>query len=113
MAAVPVHGTVVSAAAADELAEVRWVSSRAAEELLPGMFGPFREHLDRLAAGTYCRAPGQPLLVSSHLPENRPFEISQSAISYDPLALAREITFPSTRILHMTLPPPLSWALIA
>jgi 8-oxo-dGTP pyrophosphatase MutT (NUDIX family) len=31
----------------DELSEVRWVTLAEAAELLPGMFGPVREHLDR------------------------------------------------------------------
>jgi len=31
----------------DELAEVRWVSLAEADELLPGMFEPVREHLAR------------------------------------------------------------------
>ena len=30
-----------------ELAEVRWVSLAEADQLLPGMFGPVREHLAR------------------------------------------------------------------
>jgi 8-oxo-dGTP pyrophosphatase MutT (NUDIX family)/transcriptional regulator with XRE-family HTH domain len=35
----------------DELAEVRWVSLAEADELLPGMFGPVRDYLERTLAG--------------------------------------------------------------
>ena len=47
MAAAPTHGTDVFVGDEDELAEVRWVSLAEADELLPGMFGPVREHLAR------------------------------------------------------------------
>ena len=36
----------------DELAEVRWVSLTEADELLPGMFEPVRDHLERELGGT-------------------------------------------------------------
>jgi len=45
VAAEPVHGTAVSVAAKDELAEVRWVSLSKAEALLPGMFDPVHNYL--------------------------------------------------------------------
>jgi 8-oxo-dGTP pyrophosphatase MutT (NUDIX family) len=45
MAAVPTHGMDVFVGDEDELAEVRWVSLAEADELLPGMFEPVREHL--------------------------------------------------------------------
>ena len=47
MAAAPTHGTDVFVGDEDELAEVRWVSLPEADELLPGMFEPVREHLAR------------------------------------------------------------------
>ncbi len=47
MAAAPTHGTEVFVGDEDELAEVRWVSLAEADELLPGIFGPVREHLAR------------------------------------------------------------------
>ena len=47
MAAAPTHGTDVFIGDEDELAEVRWVSLAEADELLPGMFEPVREHLAR------------------------------------------------------------------
>jgi 8-oxo-dGTP pyrophosphatase MutT (NUDIX family)/transcriptional regulator with XRE-family HTH domain len=47
MAAAPTHGTDVFVGDEAELAEVRWVSLAAADELLPGMYGPVREHLAR------------------------------------------------------------------
>ena len=47
LAARPTHGTDVFVGDEDELAEVRWVSLAEADELLPGMFGPVREHLAR------------------------------------------------------------------
>ena len=53
MAASPTHGTDVFVGDSDELAEVRWVSLAEADELLPGMFEPVREHLAReLGAGS-------------------------------------------------------------
>jgi len=52
MSAAPTHGTDVFVGDADELAEVRWIGLAEADELLPGMFGPVREHLAReLAEG--------------------------------------------------------------
>ena len=47
IAARPTHGTDVFVGDEEELAEVRWVSLAEADELLPGMFGPVREHLAR------------------------------------------------------------------
>jgi 8-oxo-dGTP diphosphatase len=47
LAAMPTHGTDVFVGDEDELAEVRWVSLAEADELLPGMFEPVREHLAR------------------------------------------------------------------
>jgi 8-oxo-dGTP pyrophosphatase MutT (NUDIX family)/transcriptional regulator with XRE-family HTH domain len=47
MAVKPTHGTDVFVGDEDELAEVRWVSLAEADELLPGMFEPVREHLAR------------------------------------------------------------------
>jgi 8-oxo-dGTP diphosphatase len=47
IAAVPTHGTDVFVGDEAELSEVRWVSLAEAGELLPGMFGPVREHLAR------------------------------------------------------------------
>ena len=47
LAATPTHGTEIHVGDEDELAEVRWVSLAAADELLPGMFEPVREHLAR------------------------------------------------------------------
>jgi 8-oxo-dGTP diphosphatase len=46
----PTHGTDVFVGDEDELAEVRWVSLAEADELLPGMFDPVREHLTRVLA---------------------------------------------------------------
>ena len=51
MAATPTHGTEIFVNDEDELAEVRWVSLAEADELLPGMFGPVREHLARELGG--------------------------------------------------------------
>jgi 8-oxo-dGTP diphosphatase len=51
MAARPVRGTDVFVGDADELAEVRWVGLAEADELLPGMYGPVREHLAREIGG--------------------------------------------------------------
>ena len=47
MAATPTHGTDVFVGDEDELAEVRWVGLAEADELLPGMFTPVREYLER------------------------------------------------------------------
>jgi 8-oxo-dGTP pyrophosphatase MutT (NUDIX family)/transcriptional regulator with XRE-family HTH domain len=46
-AARPTHGTEIHLGDKGELTEVRWVSLAEADELLPGMFGPVREHLAR------------------------------------------------------------------
>jgi 8-oxo-dGTP diphosphatase len=45
IAATPTHGTEVFVNDEEELAEVRWLSLAEADELLPGMFEPVREHL--------------------------------------------------------------------
>jgi 8-oxo-dGTP pyrophosphatase MutT (NUDIX family) len=45
MAAAPTHGTEAFVGDSEELAEVRWVDLAEADQLLPGMFGPVREHL--------------------------------------------------------------------
>jgi 8-oxo-dGTP diphosphatase len=47
IAATPTRGTDVFVGDEDELAEVRWLSLAEADELLPGMFEPVREHLAR------------------------------------------------------------------
>ena len=47
MAATPVHGTEVFVGDEAELAEVKWASLAEADELLPGMYEPVREHLKR------------------------------------------------------------------
>jgi 8-oxo-dGTP pyrophosphatase MutT (NUDIX family) len=47
VAATPTHGTEIFVNDEAELAEVRWVGLAEADELLPGMFGPVREHLAR------------------------------------------------------------------
>jgi 8-oxo-dGTP diphosphatase len=39
----------------DELAEVRWLTLREADELMPGMFPPVRQHLGRVLTGTQAR----------------------------------------------------------
>lgn len=52
IAAAPTHGTDVFVGDEDELAEVRWVGLAEADELLPGMFEPAREHLERELGGT-------------------------------------------------------------
>jgi 8-oxo-dGTP pyrophosphatase MutT (NUDIX family)/transcriptional regulator with XRE-family HTH domain len=44
-AARPVHGTEIHVGDEGEIAEVRWVSLAEADELMPGMFAPVREHL--------------------------------------------------------------------
>lgn len=46
-AARPTHGTEIHLGDKGELSEVRWVSLAEADELLPGMFEPVREHLAR------------------------------------------------------------------
>jgi 8-oxo-dGTP pyrophosphatase MutT (NUDIX family) len=48
LACTPTHGTEVFVGDEDELAEVRWLSLAEADELLPGMFEPVREHLGRV-----------------------------------------------------------------
>ena len=45
IAAAPEGGADIFVGDEDELAEVRWVSLAEADELLPGMFDPVREHL--------------------------------------------------------------------
>jgi 8-oxo-dGTP pyrophosphatase MutT (NUDIX family) len=45
----PTEGTHVFVGDEDELAEVRWLSLAEADELLPGMFEPVRNHLTSLA----------------------------------------------------------------
>jgi 8-oxo-dGTP diphosphatase len=47
IAAAPTHGTDVFVGDEEELAEVRWVTMAEADELLPGMYEPVREHLAR------------------------------------------------------------------
>jgi 8-oxo-dGTP pyrophosphatase MutT (NUDIX family)/transcriptional regulator with XRE-family HTH domain len=47
LAATPTHGTDYIVGDEDELADVKWVSLAEADELLPGMFEPVREHLAR------------------------------------------------------------------
>jgi 8-oxo-dGTP diphosphatase len=47
VAGTPTHGTDVFVGDEAELAEVRWVSLAEVGELLPSMFGPVREYLDR------------------------------------------------------------------
>ena len=48
----PRAGTSVIVGDTDELAEVRWIGLAEADELLPGMFEPVREHLEREIGGT-------------------------------------------------------------
>ena len=48
LACTPTHGTSVFVGDEEELAEVRWLSLAEADELLPGMFEPVREHLGRV-----------------------------------------------------------------
>ncbi len=48
LACMPTEGTEVFVGDPEELAEVRWLSLREVDELMPGMFGPVREHLTRL-----------------------------------------------------------------
>jgi 8-oxo-dGTP pyrophosphatase MutT (NUDIX family)/transcriptional regulator with XRE-family HTH domain len=47
MAAAPTHGTKVIVGDEDELADVRWITLAEADELLPGMFEPVHEYLER------------------------------------------------------------------
>jgi 8-oxo-dGTP diphosphatase len=47
----PVRGLAVSVGDEAELAEVRWASLGEADELMPGMFGPVREHLAATIGG--------------------------------------------------------------
>ena len=47
----PRAGTSVIVGDTDELAEVRWVGLDEAGELLPGMYEPVREHLERMLGG--------------------------------------------------------------
>ncbi len=47
LAATPVRGTEVIVDDEEELAAVRWVSLAEADELLPAMYEPVREHLAR------------------------------------------------------------------
>lgn len=47
----PRAGTSVIVGDTDELAEVRWISLAEADQLLPGMFGPVREYLERELGG--------------------------------------------------------------
>jgi 8-oxo-dGTP diphosphatase len=47
IAARPTRGTDVFVGDEDELAEVRWITLAEADKLLPGMFGPVREHLEQ------------------------------------------------------------------
>lgn len=45
LACTPTEGTAVHVGDPDELAEVRWIGLAEADELLPGLFAPVREHL--------------------------------------------------------------------
>lgn len=45
--AVPAESTGVAVGDEEELAEVRWISLAEADELLPGLFDPVRDHLAR------------------------------------------------------------------
>jgi hypothetical protein len=47
----PRAGTSVIVGDTDELAEVRWVSLAEADKLLPGMYEPVREYLERELGG--------------------------------------------------------------
>jgi 8-oxo-dGTP pyrophosphatase MutT (NUDIX family)/transcriptional regulator with XRE-family HTH domain len=51
LAAVPARGTDVYVGDRAELGEVRWVDLAEADELLPGMFGPVRQHLAEVIPG--------------------------------------------------------------
>lgn len=51
IAATPTHGTEIFVGDEDELAEVKWASLAEADELLPGMFEPVREYLERELGG--------------------------------------------------------------
>lgn len=48
LACTPVHGTDVFVGDEEELAEVRWLSLEEADELMPDMFAPVRQHLGRV-----------------------------------------------------------------
>lgn len=48
LACTPIEGTAVFVGDEEELAEVRWLSLAEADELMPGMFEPVREHLSRV-----------------------------------------------------------------
>lgn len=51
MAALPTHGTDAFVGDSDELAEVKWASLAEVGELLPGMYEPVREYLEREIGG--------------------------------------------------------------
>jgi 8-oxo-dGTP pyrophosphatase MutT (NUDIX family) len=48
LACTPTEGTDVFVGDPVELAEVRWLSLQEVDKLMPGMFEPVREHLDRM-----------------------------------------------------------------
>lgn len=48
LACTPLEGTEVWVGDEDELAEVRWLTLAEVDELLPGVYGPVREHLGRV-----------------------------------------------------------------
>lgn len=48
LSCLPVEGTEVFVGDRDELADVKWLNLAQADELLPGMFEPVREHLGRM-----------------------------------------------------------------
>lgn len=48
LACSPTHGTAVFVGDEDELTDVRWLTLDEVDELMPGMFEPVREHLDRM-----------------------------------------------------------------
>jgi 8-oxo-dGTP pyrophosphatase MutT (NUDIX family) len=48
----PRHGTKIFVGEPDELAEVRWISPDQADELLPGLFEPVRDHIRRVLTGS-------------------------------------------------------------
>lgn len=50
LACAPVEGTDVYVGDPEELAEVRWISLVEADTLLPGLFEPVREHLEKALA---------------------------------------------------------------
>lgn len=45
LACLPTHGTEVFVGDAEELAEVRWLTLKEVDELMPGVYEPVREHL--------------------------------------------------------------------